>query len=317
MIRYWLTTIILVSSLFASLALAGNYQPSPGTNQIGIIRYEWHDPSRDRDVPVKIYYPKTGDGPFPVIIFSHGLGGSREGYAYLGEDWAAHGYVSVHLQHHGSDQGIFKNGSWLHLEETLHAAIENPTNSIDRAHDVSFAIDQLEKLNHEPLFQNRLDLSHIGMAGHSFGAATTLVVSGERGPHFENGLSDPRVKASIAMSPPLFSGLRFDAIRIPVFVMTGTEDAGFTRSTDRRTAFDKISSPGTCLVNFDGANHMTFSDRLQPGQAAKGKKFHPLILAATNAYWDAHLRDNADAREWLEQGGFAAILKDGGKFELK
>ena len=38
-----------------------------------------------------------------MIVFSHGLGGTRDGYEYLGRHWASYGYVSVHLQHKGSD----------------------------------------------------------------------------------------------------------------------------------------------------------------------------------------------------------------------
>ena len=47
------------------------------------VRADWHDVARNRDVPAKIYFPTEGAGPFPVIIFSHGLGGTREGYEYL------------------------------------------------------------------------------------------------------------------------------------------------------------------------------------------------------------------------------------------
>jgi predicted dienelactone hydrolase len=285
---------------------------------VKIIRSEWHDASRDREVPVKIFYPATGTGPFPVVIFSHGLGGTREGYAYLGEYWAAHGYVSVHLQHPGSDDGIFKNGGARHLERTLREVIENPTNSYNRALDVSFAIDELAKLNRDSSpFQNRLDLSHIGMAGHSFGAATALIISGEQIPFVGAKYADPRIKAVIAMSPPIFDGLRFDDIHVPVFVMTGTKDAGFTRSADRRTAYDKILSPETCLVNFNGADHMTFSGHLGWFRSWNDKKFQPLILAATTAFWDAHLRNDSAAKDWLEHGGFTGLIQNKGKFELK
>ena len=34
-------------------------------------------------MPVKIYYPDGTGGPFPVVIVSHGLGGSRDGYEFL------------------------------------------------------------------------------------------------------------------------------------------------------------------------------------------------------------------------------------------
>src|SRR6266446_1669455 len=86
------------------------YKKSGGPYSVEIARYDWLDPKRDRKVPVKIYFPKAGDGPFPVIIFSHGLGGSREGYEYLGWHWASWGYVSVHLQHLGSDNAVWENG---------------------------------------------------------------------------------------------------------------------------------------------------------------------------------------------------------------
>ena len=54
-------------------------------------------------MPVKIYYPVDLSEPAPAVIVSHGLGGSREGYAYLGRHLASHGYVVVHVTHLGSD----------------------------------------------------------------------------------------------------------------------------------------------------------------------------------------------------------------------
>jgi len=244
MIRTTRSIIILLFGAMLTPALADDYHPTPGTMSVATAFYDWHDDARNRDIPVKIYYPKTGIGPFPVIIFSHGLGGSRDGYAYLGEYWAAHGYVSMHIQHHGSDQGIFKNGGLRNLEQTLRNAIADPKNSTDRAQDVSFAIDQMIKLNSEKSpFQNRLDLSRIGMAGHSFGAATTLLVSGETMPTAGGKYLDPRIKASIAMSPPMFDDLRFDSIRLPVFVMTGTEDAGLPAPSTAAPPTTKLNHP--------------------------------------------------------------------------
>src|SRR6266849_1411763 len=85
------------------------YRASAGPFTVEVVRYEWLDQRRERKVPSKIYFPKEGAGPFPVIIFSHGLGGSREGYEYLGRHWAASGYVSVHLQHPGSDNAVWED----------------------------------------------------------------------------------------------------------------------------------------------------------------------------------------------------------------
>jgi predicted dienelactone hydrolase len=63
----------------------------------------WYDPVRKRPLPALIYFP-TGGNRCPVVLFSTGLGRSREDCAYLGRFWASCGYVAVHLQHKGSDE---------------------------------------------------------------------------------------------------------------------------------------------------------------------------------------------------------------------
>ena len=47
-----------------------------------------HDSSRNRDIPVKVYYPASQTGSLPLIVFSHGFGGTKDGYEYLGRGWA-------------------------------------------------------------------------------------------------------------------------------------------------------------------------------------------------------------------------------------
>src|SRR5450432_2590905 len=96
------------------------------------VRFDWNDSARNRAVPVKIYFPTDGSGPFPVIIFSHGLGGTRETYEYLGRQWAANGYVSVHLQHIGTDDSAWRGQD--KPMESMKRAI-NLQQAIERAKD--------------------------------------------------------------------------------------------------------------------------------------------------------------------------------------
>jgi len=43
---------------------------------------------------VRVYLPESNQ-PAPVVLFSHGLGGSRSGNEFLGQHWARRGYVGV------------------------------------------------------------------------------------------------------------------------------------------------------------------------------------------------------------------------------
>jgi len=221
------------------------------------------------------------------------------------------------LQHPGSDPAIFKDDDPRHGAAAMREVLKEPQHILDRAQDISFVIDELARLNREDSpVQNRLDLSRLGIAGHSYGAGAAMISAGERVPEVGEKYRDARITAAIAISPPIFHGLKFDDVRLPVFVVTGTQDAGFTRTwVFRRTIYDKIKSDGTCLVVFKGADHFTFGDRLQLRDRAKTGKFHPLILAATTAFWDARLRNNHDARTWLEQGGLTRLMQDAGKFK--
>jgi hypothetical protein len=62
-----------------------------------------HDSDRNREIPLKIYYPDHISSSLPLIVFSHGYGGSREGYEYLGRGWADAGYIVIFPTHIGSD----------------------------------------------------------------------------------------------------------------------------------------------------------------------------------------------------------------------
>jgi predicted dienelactone hydrolase len=287
-----------------------DYKKSAGPAEVETMDLDWKDKTRDRDVPVWLYVPK-GSGPFPVIIFSHGLGGSRQGYAYLGKHWASHGYVLVHLQHKGSDDAVWKESKqWL---EAMRKAARDPANLRNRPLDVRFAVDQMENLNKEGKLKGRLNLEKVGMAGHSFGAYTTLAAAGQT--FFTPAgkplrLAEPRLKAAIAMSPnaPARKTDRvksFDSIKIPIFHLTGTRDDGVgitdTRPADRRVPYDNIKGAPQYLLILKDGDHMVFSGARRP-TAGLGKKdavFHDLIRMGTTAFWDAHLKGDSKALDWL------------------
>jgi predicted dienelactone hydrolase len=99
------TVVLAVSSLAAA---AADYDPLTADTDITLIReLTVADRDRDRVIPLLASLPKLRK-PAPVILFSHGLGGSRQGCGYLREHWAGRGYVAVFLQvcaHHNHPCG--------------------------------------------------------------------------------------------------------------------------------------------------------------------------------------------------------------------
>jgi predicted dienelactone hydrolase len=322
--------LVVLVSLHGAESPPASYKHAAGPSEIDTLLIDWRDAKRDREIPVKLYVPQAGAGPLPVLVFSHGLGGSRGGYEYLGRHWGSHGYVCVHIQHKGSDDAVWK-GKENRMEE-LRKAVRVPANILNRPADVSFALDQLEKMNKEGRLKGRLDLEKVGLAGHSFGAFTTLACAGQtfftaRGG--TTGKAESRVKAAIAMSPQPQAGRRVDrkkayaTIKIPIFHMTGTEDDGVAiteaKPADRRVPYDHIPAPGQYLLTLTGGDHMVFAG-LKKG-AGRGKRdhdprFHDLIRMSSTAFWDAHLKGDAKAKAWLS-GEFKAALGRDGTFEFK
>jgi len=319
----------LVACLSGGNGTAESAYMSPGQLAVETAKFEWTDTKRQREVPVKIYYPKSGAGPFPLIVFSHGLGGSRDGYEYLGRHWASHGYVSVHLEHLGSDDDVWKGVEPAERKQAMRRSIANPQNSINRPLDVSFAIDQMERLHRNAgPFKGRLDLKRIGVAGHSFGAYTTLAVAGQvfLGPFVDGKtLADPRVKAAIPMSSPVPRqkdqlDRAFGGIRVPCLHMTGTKDAsiiGETTVEERRLPFDHMNKSDQYLIIFQDGDHLVFSGRGKLPGGGQDKRFQELILASSTAFWDAYLRDDRRAKDWLAGNGFQRTMGSAGTFEKK
>ena len=328
--------VFFLSCLLCSLSLLAEqapYVPAAGDDRVAIWRGEWRDSSRNRTIPVKIYYPEENVGkPSPVIIFSHGLGASRETYSYLGEYWASHGYVSVHVQHAGSDTPMIWEGK-------LRDAVDDPANYINRPKDVSFAIDELTRLSKEQSFplHNRMDLTRIAVAGHSFGAYTVMAVAGQAVGR-EGSLNyygpDPRIKAGLAMSsdPALTTNLddAYRRITIPIFHMTGTRDQignghsggdgaliGNTTVADRRVAYDHTHCALALLLIFKDGDHRVFSGRRVAASSEHDAAYQKIVCVASTAFWDAVLRQDSAALNWLEEGGFTKLLGDAATFEYK
>ena len=305
---------------------AAGYDPLRATvaTNVTAIHLTVHDQGRSRDLPIKVYLPSVTHA-VPVVLFSHGLGGSCENNPYLGQHWASRGYAVVFVQHPGSDEQVWKDKPVLERLGNMQDAADLK-NFVARAKDIPAVLDQLEKWNAQPghALSGRLDLKHVGMSGHSFGAVTTQAVSGQTFP-LGRSFSEPRICAAVAFSPSAprkgSAQSAFGSVKIPWLLMTGTKDVSLIGGADvasRLGVFPALPAGGKYEVVLDGAEHSAFGDRALPGdQETRNPNHHRAILALSTAFWDAYLRGDPEARAWLDGEGARAVLEPKDRWRRK
>lgn len=310
-IRYF---IALFATVLTLINVAAADAPIAVETRLG----SWTDTNRsNREVPYKLYIPKQSQGTLPIVIFSHGLGGSRDGAVYLLDYLAAHGYVGVAVQHKGSDtQAVFgttdpRNADPVIVKNNLRQSMSVAA-ALDRFRDIPFAIDSLEEMNRtDPTLRGRLDLSRIGMSGHSYGAITTLALAGQALAEGRISFSDARINAAIAYSPSKprqgNPAEAFASVRIPTFHMTGTEDTtpfdNGEPATSRRIPYQNIKLADKYLLVFNGGDHMVFSGRAgRGGPRPNDEAFRALVQKSSLAFWDHYLKRIPAAQAYLASG---------------
>lgn len=293
--------LLLIASLLACGALHADEKPQFTDWLVDPV-----DARRDRVVPLKLYVPNT-DKPVPVVLFSHGLGGSRNNNGYLGRYWAQAGYVAVFIQHIGSDESVWMDAAPRDRLAAMQAAA-SARSTLDRYADVPFVIDQLEKWNAEegnPL-HGKMELSKIGMSGHSFGAVTTQGLMGQRFPG-DRTVADPRLKAFVLFSPSSHRTTSpetaFGQISKPVLCMTGTKDVSVIEKgldpLSRQLVYKALPAGDKFQLVFENGEHHAFGDSDRPGIEDQAKH-HPAIQKISTAFWDACLKGNEKAKAWLQ-----------------
>lgn len=279
-------------------------------------RGEWIDDTRDgRVIPFKIYHPVGDDlEKNPIIFWSHGFGGNRDGASFISRYLAGQGYTLVHLTHIGTDSSLWE-GKEGHPWDILRKAKISRETTVNRMIDVPFALDQLEAwAKDNPDVGQYMDFGRIGMSGHSFGAMTTQVIAGMNFPKVEGALhdmSDPRFHAGILYSPVPIGHLTdaapqdiYGSIRLPLLHMTGTDDSSPLEGYEydyRLVVKDHAGHPEQYLQVLEGGDHMVYNGtRGKLADNPLREQHEQEILDASFAFWQAYLKDDDAARDWLK-----------------
>jgi len=278
-----------------------------------------HDDGRNKDIHMRLFYP-TDLGKFPVIIFSHGAGGSQNCCEVLTKHWASYGYITIQPTHDDSALGRRNSGEEnMRALQAVRDALKIPALWENRPRDITFVIDSLPELGKRiPALAEKIDASRIGVAGHSMGSFAAEAVAGatvDLPSRPATSFLDHRVKAVLCLSPQAsgqfgLSDGSFAKISVPYLGVTGSKDSlGPLASPDWHKLPFRLSPVGDKYHLFiDGANHMSFTGAraLAAIDVPRADAIVGYTNSASLAFWDAYLKTDARAKEYLHSGALPA-----------
>jgi predicted dienelactone hydrolase len=291
---YWQSQIfgaVLSRELAAenSTPLQTNFNPAaPGKQTVQQQTFILQDRQRNRTIPVDIYW-SNGDRQNPMVVISHGFGANRQFLRYLARHLASYGITVAAIEHPGSNvTAISRNSNQPNLKRLL-----PETEFIDRPKDISFALNELAKLDKQPgQLQGKLNTDKVTVIGHSLGGYTALALLGAEVdlpqlrqfckdslsigqapgdwlqcaavslPERKLRLKDERVKSAIALNPlvgNLFGKNGLAKVKQPVLILTGTEDALTPALKHQITPFSQLGGE-KYLLSAVGGTHLSISD---------------------------------------------------------
>ncbi len=196
------------------------------------------------DMPTANAPPDTKGAPYPLILFSHGLGARGVAYENVLKAWASAGYVVAAPDYPLSNTNA---PGGAQFGRAIADTKNQPT-------DATFVINQVIKLDKQkPGLGGIIDAKRIGASGHSLGGITTYGLA------YSSCCRDKRVKAAIPMSgiTGVVEGPEsyFQDGATPLLAVHGNSDGTVPYAADMN-GFAKARTPKYFLT-FLGAGHVT------------------------------------------------------------
>ena len=256
------------------------------------------------------YKAKPKNNEYPVIIFSHGLGGNRIQNTSNIETLASNGYIVFSIEHaYDANITVFNDTTFAEFKSYLSddVTVEEFYNVRipqikTRANDISFMIDKIASLKLQNHYIGRIsNLNSIGVFGHSFGGGTAAVSS----------FMDSRIDACIALDgwfEPIPPYILDKGIDIP-FLYIGQVQKNWTTAPYNETqllTFHNNNSNDSFIIEVDKTKHMDYSDipyltkvsRLMGLSGKDAKKITLDLNYTINHFFGAYLK-GTDI-DWIE-----------------
>jgi predicted dienelactone hydrolase len=271
---------------------------------------------------LRIVYP-TDRGRFPLIVLSQGARSAPGMYSRLANHWAARGYVVLQpvppeLAPIGSDP---RSPAARRLPASIDARIAEIANTLA-------GLDQIEA--RVRALRGRFDRERIALAGHSIGALAALLAAGPRLTYAADGA---RVEARVAgvdavvlIGDPSRTGIvppdAWRTLEQPSLLATGTADEGEAPSGSRPSAVFALGQAAAPTarheLNVRGMDVCLGGVlcRAPPGTTADLAALAAIAESST-AFFDAYLRSDPKAAEWLRRDSAADFANGRAKLTLR
>ena len=249
---------------------------------------------------------------YPLIIFSHGLGGNRTQNTIMVEELVSHGYVVIGIEHaYDANVSVFNNGDIADYRsginyERRHTqkltpeefwAIRLPQLKT-RSADVSFVLDEIKNFPQE--MKQIIDLDNIGVFGHSFGGATSIY----------SAYSDNRIDACINLDGWMVvvpeniidEGINQD------FMYIGQQQWDEKLNYEKLNKFiesnknsSKILIPGTTHYDYSDTPHMSSAARLlKKSGNLKSNNLKNVLNELILSFFNKNLKDKKNQTQYYE-----------------
>ena len=296
------------------------------------------DEKRSKTLEMTVVWPQApleanakSPAQFPLVVFSHGLGGSDEAFPFLADYLAARGYVVIRPTHADSAKYMKTPGEFIRDPRASAKKLDLQ----DRVQDLVFILDSLAAIEKGPLGgggvgENILiDRARIAAAGHSAGALTTMLATGTQARALNKtvasyaagikSIAEPRFKAGVVISGAglknkMLSEDSWNKVLVPLIFFDGSLDtskASDETPESRKDGF-KYSrgtvggGPPAWLVFIQGATHSSYGGKtkaLTLDAGAMDPTDPQLVSAITNEttfeFLEASLNGSQSAKDWL------------------
>jgi dienelactone hydrolase len=205
---------------------------------------------------------------YSVVIMRAGSSLEVWNYSTLAEDLASHGYVVVGIDApYRTFEVVFPDGRVMRRTAENNPELVSGDELTHRANklltvwtaDIAFVLDRLDRLNaSDPSgrFTGRLDMTRVGVFGHSFGGAQAAQFCSQ----------DSRCKAGIDIDGSLHGSVVQTGIHRP-FMFLGSGHGDFSSDeevrqiqADMQSVYERLPADGRLRISIRGANHFTFTD---------------------------------------------------------